>query len=324
MSADGTVLAVEGLRVEYPSGDGSLVAVDGIDFEVAAGERVGIVGESGSGKSSAAFAIAGLLSPPGRISAGHIRFEDVDLVTLDEAERERMRGVRLSMVYQDPFTFLNPVLRVGDQVAEVLTAHGRASAREARARTEELFEQLGLTPGRQFARKYPHQLSGGQRQRVVIAMAVIARPGLLIADEPTTALDVTVQAQILTLLSRTVRRLGSSLLLISHDLSVIRLMCERVYVMYAGLFVESGRTERIFRAPRHPYTQALLRASSRVLDEQRRFPTIPGVPPDRRYPPTGCRFAERCAYRFERCAEAPPLLSVAEGGRAACWLEAPR
>ncbi len=314
------LLEVRGLRVEYPSRAGALVAVDGIDFSIGTGERVGLVGESGSGKSSAAFAIAGLLRAPGRIASGSVRFEGQELLELDSDGMNRLRGTRMAMVYQDPFTFLNPVLTVGDQVTEVLRSHRLLGPGKARAETQAAFERLGLTPASVVTKKYPHQLSGGQRQRVVIAMAAIANPRLLIADEPTTALDVTVQAQILDQLSRTVDEIQSSLLLISHDLAVIRLMCDRVYVMYAGQVVESGTAEQIFDSPRHPYTQALVRASRRQLDEDGRFPTIPGSAPDLRHPPRGCRFASRCPFRFDRCTEAPPLIPRGDGGRAACWL----
>jgi peptide/nickel transport system ATP-binding protein len=320
MTGAAPLLEVDGLTVRYPGLRGAVTAVDGVRLEVGEGERVGLVGESGSGKSTVAFATSRLLRPPGEVAGGSVRFEGEDLLALDEAAMDRVRGARLGMVYQDPFTFLNPVLRVGDQVGEVLRAHSRAGRAEARERAVELLGRLGLEPAVAIARKYPHQLSGGQRQRVVIAMAAVAQPRLLIADEPTTALDVTVQAQILRLLARTVADLGSSLLLISHDLAVVRLMCERVYVMYAGRIVESGPTERLFASPRHPYTEALIRASSRALGEGGRFATIAGAPPDLRHPPAGCRFAERCPARIEECATSPNLRPVPEGGEVACWV----
>jgi oligopeptide/dipeptide ABC transporter ATP-binding protein len=316
------LLDIAGLRVQYAGGDGAITAVDGVDLQVRPGERVGLVGESGSGKSTLAFAAARLLRSPGRTTAGRVEFEGQDLLALDETGCNTVRGSRIAMVYQDPFTFLNPLIRVGDQVGETLRVHGGVSRSEARARAVTMLERLGLRPAGVLARKYPHQLSGGQRQRVVIAMALIGRPSLLVADEPTTALDVTVQAQILRVLSSTIAEFGTSLLLISHDLSVIRLMCEQIYVMYAGRIVESGPADELFGAPKHPYTQALLRASGHDVDAKRHFLTIPGAPPDLRRPPTGCRFAERCTHRMDICAKAPDLIQVgSSGAQAACWLE---
>jgi oligopeptide/dipeptide ABC transporter ATP-binding protein len=315
------LLNIAGLKVQYPGADADLVAVDGVDLHVGEGERVGLVGESGSGKSTLAFAAARLLREPGRATEGRVDFEGRDLLALDEAGCNAVRGARIAMVYQDPFTFLNPLIRVGDQIAEPLRVHAGVSRAEARGQAVAVLEGLGLRPGAMMARKYPHQLSGGQRQRVVIAMALINRPRLLVADEPTTALDVTVQAQILRVLARMIAELKTALLLISHDLAVIRLMCERVYVMYAGKIVESGPAAELFAAPRHPYTQALLRASGHAVDAGRRFFTIPGAPPDMRRPPDGCRFAHRCPHRMEICANPPPLLPVGPSGtEAACWL----
>jgi oligopeptide/dipeptide ABC transporter ATP-binding protein len=315
-----TVLAIRGLRVEYPAGGRALAAVDGVDLTVGAGQRVGLVGESGSGKSTLALAAMRLLRAPGRIAAGEVAFEGRDLAGLDEAGCTRLRGDRIAMVYQDPFTFLNPLIRIGEQIAETLLVHGVAGRAERTARTELLLDQLGLRPATLMARKYPHQLSGGQRQRAVIAMALVNRPALLVADEPTTALDVTVQAQILRVLHRSIVELGASLLLISHDLAVVRLVADQVYVMYAGQVVESGPAAALFTAPRHPYTAALLRASGHDLGADRRFFTIPGNPPDMRRPPAGCRFAERCPHRMAVCATPPPLVAVGgAGARVACW-----
>jgi peptide/nickel transport system ATP-binding protein len=320
MSVAATLLAVRDLDVVYGSSERTLRAADRVSIYVSAGERVGIVGESGSGKSSVAFAISGLLRAPGRIASGSVQFDGQELVGLDEPALNEIRGARLSMIYQDPFTFLNPVLRIGDQVAEVLRAHESISRRKARTLATQFLERLGLSPGKLFVDKYPHQLSGGQRQRVVIAMAVVSKPRLVIADEPTTALDVTVQAQILRLLLGIVRDLGSSLILISHDLAVVRALCERVYVMYAGRIVESGSAEMIFGNPQHPYTQALVAASRRPSRREQPFSTIAGQPPDLRQPPAGCCFADRCPHRFEKCAESPPLAELGAGRSAACWL----
>jgi oligopeptide/dipeptide ABC transporter ATP-binding protein len=315
------LLSIRGLRVEYPLESGTVTAIDGVDLEVGKGQRVGLVGESGSGKSTLAFAATRLLRSPGRATEGRVDFEGQNLLSLDENSCNEIRGAKIAMVYQDPFTFLNPLIRVGNQIGETLRTHGGISRVQARARTVALLERLGLRPGAMVTRKYPHQLSGGQRQRVVIAMALINRPTLLVADEPTTALDVTVQAQILRVLSGVIDEFGTSLLLISHDLAVIRLMCDRIYVMYAGKIVESGPASELFAAPKHPYTQALLQASGRSVDSSRRFSTISGAPPDMRRPPQGCRFVYRCPYRMDICAEPPPLVQVSSSGaEAACWL----
>ncbi|NTI78561.1 ABC transporter ATP-binding protein [Rhizobium rhizogenes] len=315
------LLTIVDLTVEYPSPGGTLKAVEGVSLAVGRGERVGIVGESGSGKSTTAFAAMGLLRTPGRVTAGQIVLDRQDVAALDERAMNALRGTRMAMVYQDPFTFLNPLYRVGAQVAETLLAHGKAAKADAIAQAVALLDRLGL-PGAVTARKYPHQLSGGQRQRIVIAMALIGRPDLVIADEPTTALDVTVQAQILDVLADAIRELGTSLLIISHDLAVMQLMCDRVYVMYAGRVVEHGPAEALFAAPAHPYTQALMRASRRETDEDRHFYTIAGNPPDLRRVQKGCRFADRCPHRMAVCTEKEPPLRPSNGTHAACWLEA--
>ena len=317
------LLDIAGLRVQYPAGAAMLTAVDGVDLQVREGQRVGLVGESGSGKSTLAFTAMRLLRPPGQATGGRVKFEGRDLLDLDEPACNQVRGSRIAMVYQDPFTYLNPLIRVGDQIGEALQIHTPATRTQARAQAVEMLERLGLQPGAVVARRYPHQLSGGQRQRVVIAMALIGRPRLLIADEPTTALDVTVQAQILRVLSRAIADLGTSLLLISHDLSVIRLMCDFIYVMYAGRIVELGPATELFASPQHPYTQALLRASAHEVNAARRFFTIPGAPPDLRRPDEGCRFAHRCPHRMEICATPPALRHTRESDlHAACWLNA--
>jgi oligopeptide/dipeptide ABC transporter ATP-binding protein len=310
------VLQISGLRVQY----GSTTAVDGVDLQVRAGQRVGLVGESGSGKSTLAFASMRLLRPPGRAIAGSVFLSGQDMLALDEAACNEIRGRGIGMVYQDPFTYLNPLIRVGDQIAEALPSRGGAGQDQVLA----MLEQVGLRPASALARRYPHQLSGGQRQRVVIAMALITSPRLLIADEPTTALDVTVQAQILRVLTRIITERGTALLLISHNLAVIRLMCEFVYVMYAGRIVEFGPTQALFASPAHPYTQALLRASHHDLDGDQRFVAIPGAPPDLRVADRGCRFASRCPLRAEICAQAPLLTRIGQSASyAACWRAAP-
>jgi oligopeptide/dipeptide ABC transporter ATP-binding protein len=317
------LLDITHLRVVYHLHPRPLSAVDDVSITIDRGERVGLVGESGSGKSSVAYAMTGLLRAPGEVTGGSVRLEGDELIGLPESRLNRVRGSRLSLIYQDPFTFLDPVMRVGDQVAEALWAHGQASRADGRARAADLLERLGLTPGRAFAARFPHQLSGGQRQRVVIAMAVVGEPRLIVADEPTSALVVTVQAQILRLLARVVHDLGSSLLLISHDLAVMATICDRVYVMYAGQIVESGPSRTIFATPKHPYTRALVAAARRPTGRDELFSTIPGTAPDLRRPPVGCRFANRCAHRFARCADEPPLAEAGDGSLAACWLHVP-
>ncbi|MFZ0216437.1 MAG: ABC transporter ATP-binding protein [Candidatus Dormiibacterota bacterium] len=313
------LLEVEGLCVTY----GMLRAAQDVSLRVGARERVGIVGESGSGKSTVAFAIAGLLRPPGSVTAGGVRFGGNPLLGRSERDVNEVRGSRLGLVYQDPFTVLDPVMRAGDQVAEVLWAHAGAARSEGRRRAAALLDRLGLRPGEAFATRFPHQLSGGQRQRVAIAMAVVSEPQLLIADEPTTALDVTVQAQILRLLLGIVRDLGSSLILITHDLAVVRALCTRVYVMYAGRVVEEGPVDAVLAQPEHPYTRALLEASRRPVSTTEPFSTIPGSPPDLRQQLSGCPFAPRCPARMDRCAEAPELLPVDPDRQVACWLRTP-
>jgi ABC-type dipeptide/oligopeptide/nickel transport system ATPase component len=266
------VLRVSNLQVVYPLRRGIISAVEDVSLELRRGERLGIVGESGSGKSTLGFSILRLLRPPGRITNGSIEFEGRDLVQLDEPAMRRLRGVKLAMVYQDPFTYLNPVMRVGNQVAEVFITHRGLTRQAARTAVVELLDHLDLPSSQTLIDAYPHQLSGGQRQRIVIAMAVAMAPAVLIADEPTTALDVTVQAQILRLLRTLVTEQDISLLLISHDLGVVRAVCDRVCVMYGGRIVEMGRTDSVLFQPQHAYTKSLLAASTRLND-------VPVIPP---------------------------------------------
>jgi ABC-type dipeptide/oligopeptide/nickel transport system ATPase component len=260
------ILRVSNLRVVYPLRRQAVLAVDDVSFELERGGRLGIVGESGSGKSTLGFSILRLLRPPGRIETGSIEFEGRDLIAMDEATLTGLRGSRLAMVYQDPFTYLNPVMRVGIQVAEVLTAHRGLSRRAARDVVVELLQRLDLPNPAALMEAYPHQLSGGQRQRIVIATAVALAPSLLIADEPTTALDVTVQAQILQLLASLAQEQHISLVLISHDLGVVRAVCDQVAVMYRGRIVETGAAETVLSRPRDPYTKQLVTASARLGD----------------------------------------------------------
>jgi oligopeptide/dipeptide ABC transporter ATP-binding protein len=302
------LLEVRGLRVSFPLDSGARGAVvDGIDLELARGEVLALVGESGCGKSVSALAILRLIAKPGRIEPGsQIRLEDIDLLALPVVEMRRIRGARIAMIFQEPMTSLNPVQRVGDQVSEAILLHERVSAAAARARVEELFTRVGIPDPRGRLRSYPHQLSGGLKQRVMIAMAVAMRPALLIADEPTTALDVTVQAQILDLLRELQRELGTAILLITHDLGVVNEMADRVAVMYAGRIVERGARLDVLQSAGHPYTQGLLRAIPARASRQARLLEIPGVVPPPEAWSDACRFAARCPRAFEPCTQRAP------------------
>ena len=316
------LLAVNSLRVYFNTPEGVARAVDGVSFTVAAGETVGLVGESGCGKSVTALSLLRLVPPPGRIEPGSsIHFNGKDLTTLPTEELRQLRGNRLAMIFQEPMTALNPVLTVGDQVAEVVRVHTNASRNEAWERAVKMLAQVGIPDPAARARQYPHELSGGMRQRVMIAMALILEPQLVIADEPTTALDVTIQAQILELLREMRDRTGLALLLITHDLGVVAEMASRVIVMYAGEVVEEAPVNALFENPSHPYTEGLLAAIPRLGEETDRLKTIRGTVPPPTAWPSGCRFRDRCPYAFDRCAnEAPALLQVAGGHRARCHL----
>lgn len=316
-----SVLEVRGLRVEFATPRGALAAVDGIDLELFAGETLCVVGESGCGKSVTALSILRLLpTPPARISAGEIRFEGRDLLRLSEPELRELRGKRIAMVFQEPMTSLNPVFRIGDQIGEALLVHGVRSRSVRDARVLELLELVGIPEPARRARSYPHQLSGGMRQRVMIAMALANDPAVLIADEPTTALDVTIQAQILELLDSLKRRFRMAVLLITHDLGIVAENADQVAVLYAGRVVETGAVERVFAAPAHPYTDGLLRALP-GLDGQPRTPlaVIPGRVPDLSERQVGCRFRERCPRATQVCADVDPALrELSPGVRVAC------
>jgi len=316
------LLELDDLRTYFYTDTGVARAVDGVSFRVNAGETVGIVGESGCGKSVTALSILRLVRPPGRIEPGsHIRFEGTDLMALDEHEMQKIRGNRIAMVFQEPMTALNPVFTIGDQIAEVARIHAGMSRREAWAKAVEMLTLVGMPAAAQRAGEYPHQLSGGMRQRVVIAMALVMNPALVIADEPTTALDVTIQAQILELMADLTRRLGTSVLLITHDLGVVAENCARVIVMYAGEVVEEATTATLFDAAHHPYTEGLLGAMPRVGGDAERLATIPGTVPPPTAWPTGCRFHDRCPYAWDRCArEHPPLYQIGGGHVSRCHL----
>jgi len=316
------LLELDDLRTYFYTDTGVARAVDGVSFRVNAGETVGVVGESGCGKSVTALSILRLVRPPGRIEPGsQIRFEGKDLMKLDEHAMQKVRGNRIAMVFQEPMTALNPVFTVGDQIAEVARIHAGMSKREAWAKAVEMLKLVGIPAPEQRASEYPHQLSGGMRQRVVIAMALVMNPALVIADEPTTALDVTIQAQILELMAGLTRRLGTSVLLITHDLGVVAENCARVIVMYAGEVVEEATTATLFDAAHHPYTEGLLGAMPRVGGEAERLATIPGTVPPPTAWPAGCRFRDRCPYAWDRCArEHPPLYQIGGGHVSRCHL----
>jgi len=316
------LLIVRDLHTFFYTENGVARSVDGVSFEIGAGETVGLVGESGCGKSVTALSLLRLIRPPGRIEPGsEIMFDGHNLVTIDEKAMRAIRGARISMVFQEPMTALNPVFTVGNQIAEVVRVHHGGSKHEARERAVAMLETVGIPSPAQRADEYPHQLSGGMRQRVVIAMALVMNPALVIADEPTTALDVTIQAQILELLRDLQQRFGTSILLITHDLGVVAETASRVIVMYGGEIVEEALVGELFEHAHHPYTEGLLDAMPRVGHERDRLATIPGtVPPPTAWPP-GCRFHDRCPYAWERCAtEHPPLYQVGERHVSRCHL----
>ena len=317
------LLEVRALHTEFRTGAGLVRAVDGISYSVEHGETVAIVGESGSGKSVGALSILRLIAdPPGRITGGEILFEGRDLRRLPEAEMREMRGRDIGMVFQEPMTSLNPVLTIGRQLTETLEQHQGADRAAADRRALELLEMVGIADPKRRLRQYPHQLSGGMRQRVMIAVALACNPKLIIADEPTTALDVTIQAQILELLKSLTRRLNVAQIIITHNLGVVARYASRVNVMYAGRIVEAGSADAIYHNPRHPYTMALLRSVPR-LDQPRRarLDPVDGQPPDLTKLDAGCAFRARCRFAVERCAEArPPLQQAADQGHlAACF-----
>jgi peptide/nickel transport system ATP-binding protein len=314
------LLSVEGLRVAFGPPGREQVAVDGVGFTLAPGEVIGIVGESGSGKSLTALSILKLIpNPPGRIAAGRIMFRGQDLVPLGERAMNAIRGRDIAMIFQEPMTALNPVFTIGEQITETLRVHEGIDRRTARTRAQELLTRVGISNPAQRLDQYPYELSGGMRQRVMIGMALACKPQLLIADEPTTALDVTIQAQILALLRDLQRELGMAVVLITHDLGVIAQVVDRVAVMYAGRIVEEGPVASVFERPSHPYTRLLLESIPSLDHEQERLPSIPGMVPALSQLPPGCRFHPRCPLARPACAERqPPAFAVEEGHRAAC------
>ncbi|MBL8325043.1 MAG: ABC transporter ATP-binding protein [Rubrivivax sp.] len=322
-----SVLSVRELRTQFFTREGVVRAVDELSFDVRRGETLGIVGESGCGKSVTALSVMRLVpAQAGRIVGGSVRFEGTELTTLAESQMRRIRGNRISMIFQEPMTSLNPVLTVGEQIAESLRIHQAQASRQARERAVEMLSLVRIADPRRRAGEYPHQLSGGMRQRVMIAIALACNPKLLIADEPTTALDVTIQAQILHLMAELKERLGTAIVLITHDLGVIAETARRAIVMYAGRKVEEASVEQLFGNPLHPYTRGLLSsiprrtAAGRRASVRGRLQEIPGIVPSLREPIAGCAFAPRCSFATERCArERPPLEVHAPAHLAACW-----
>ena len=296
--------------------------MDGVTFHINRGETVAIVGESGSGKTMTAFSILRLVPDPGRIVSGKIMFKDRDVVTMDNEEVREYRGNDVAMIFQDPMTSMNPVTKVGVQIDEAMTAHERFSVKEAAARVIPLLTQVRIPAAEQRVKDYPHQFSGGMRQRAMIAMGLSNEPELLIADEPTTALDVTVQAQIIQLLKTLNREVGAAIILITHNMALVASMCQRVIVLYAGRIVEEGPVDQIFENPQHPYTWSLLRSVPRIdVARAERLVSIRGLPPDLMRLPPGCKFHPRCRFKVERCErEEPPLAEVAPDQEARCWV----
>ncbi|MCH7836745.1 MAG: ABC transporter ATP-binding protein [Chloroflexi bacterium] len=316
------LLQVEELRTYFYTEEGVVKAVDGVTFHIEPGEILGLVGESGCGKTVSALSILRLIPiPPGKIVSGSVQFEGEDLISMSETHIRHIRGNKIAMIFQEPMTSLNPVLTIGRQLTETLELHLKMDRASAIQRAIELLEMVGIPEARTRINDYPHQFSGGMRQRVMIAMALSCNPKLLLADEPTTALDVTIQAQILELLTRLTRELGTSVIIITHNLGVVARYADRVNVMYAGKIIESATAEDLYHQPRHPYTLGLLRSVPR-LDQARKekLEPIEGMPPDLARIPPGCSFRARCRFAVDRCAEdVPPLLPVGNGHHSACW-----
>ncbi len=321
MTGNAPLLSLRDLCVNFETPDGRATAVEEVSFDIRAGETLGLVGESGCGKTVTALSILRLVAePPGRIARGSILFEGTDLLALSGDELRRIRGDKIGMIFQEPMSCLNPVFSVGGQIREAIRAHRAISRREARSRVHDLLDRVGIADPEQSYKAYPHELSGGMRQRVLIAMALACTPRLLIADEPATALDVTVQAQIIRLLRSLQETHGMSILLISHDLSLLAQIAHRIAVMYAARIVETGRDTDIYERPVHPYTLGLLKSIPAMGQPKTRLSMIPGSVPDAAHYPPGCRFAPRCPFARERCArEAPPLIEVEPEHSAACW-----
>ena len=315
------LLSIQDLYTEYATDHGLVKAVNGVTLNLAKGETLGLVGETGAGKTTTALSILQLIqTPPGRIKSGKIFLGDQELTACTDKELQKIRGKRISMIFQDPMTALNPVLSVGTQIAEVVCLHEKRSKAEAEVRASEMLEMVGI-PAERF-NEYPHQFSGGMKQRVVIAIALACEPELLIADEPTTALDVTIQAQVLDLISNLQEKLGTSVLLITHDLGVVAEVCKKVAIMYAGEIVEYGTTEQIYANPRHPYTIGLFESIPSIKTKVRRLKPIAGLMPDPTNLGEGCPFAPRCPFATEKCrSQRPPVKEYTDGYTVKCWKE---
>ena len=319
------LLDIRGLRVEYHTDEDVVYAVNGLDLTIGKGESLGLVGETGAGKTTTALSVLRLIAdPPGKIMGGEIWFEGEDMLQAKPARLREIRGSKISVIFQDPMTSLNPVYSVGDQIAEVIHQHEKCSKEEGRRKAGDMLEMVGIPRARYD--EYPHQFSGGMKQRVVIAMSIACSPELILADEPTTALDVTMQAQILDLMNHLKEKRGTSILLITHDLGVVAKMADRIAVMYAGKIVEYGDARQVFYRPSHPYTWGLLGAMPNLIqDVKSELYAIPGTPPDLYAPPKGCAFAARCPYAMEACLkEDPPEFACGQGHGSRCWLLDPR
>jgi len=313
------ILEVENLQTHFFTGSGVVKAVAGISFQVAKGEVLGLVGESGSGKSVTGFSILGLVDPPGRIVGGSIRFLGRELVGLDDEQMRQLRGLKIAMIFQDPMMTLNPVLRIDTQMIEAIRAHRKVSREAARQRARESLVRVGIASPDERLKAYPHQFSGGMRQRVAIAIAMLNEPDLIIADEPTTALDVTIQAQILFEVQKLCRETGSAMIWITHDLTVVAGLADRICVMYAGRDVEQGGIDPVLDHPLHPYTQGLIGSVPSRNNRGERLTQIPGMTPSLLNLPPGCAFRERCAYASEHCLQDPPLSTFADTRSCRCF-----
>ena len=314
------LLEVRHLKVEFPTRFGTLVALDDVSFDIAPGEILGVVGESGAGKSLTGSAIIGLLDPPGRIAAGEVRFDGRRIDNLPYEDMRKMRGRHIGAIFQDPLTSLDPLYTIGQQLVETIQTHLPVSAAEARKRAIRLLQETGISAAEQRLAQYPHQFSGGMRQRVVIALALAAEPRLIVADEPTTALDVSIQAQIISLLRRLCKDHGAAVMLVTHDMGVIAETCDRVAVMYAGRIVEIGPVASVIHAPAHPYSAGLMGSIPAMDEDRERLLQIDGAMPRLTAIPRGCAFNPRCPRVFDRCRVERPDLVVAGATRAACWL----
>ena len=316
------ILEIKNLHTYFYTDSGVIKSVDGVDIELREGSTLGIVGESGSGKSVTALSVMGLLmGTTGKVAEGENLFEGRDLTKLDDEERRKMRGEKISMIFQEPMTSLNPVMKIGDQITECILMHNSISRQEAWDKAVEMLKLTGVPRVERMMKEYPFQLSGGQRQRVMIAMALVCKPKILIADEPTTALDVTIQAQILDLMENLKQKTGTSILFITHDLGVVAEVCDDVVVMYSGRVVEKGDVRSIFASPSHPYTKGLLASIPKLGECAEELESIPGNVPNPKYMPQGCKFAPRCSCAFDKCREEEPgFYDVGEGHMSRCWL----